>query len=107
MNDYDYGLSDGEHYELYGDRCATIPEAIREWAHNVGAEYPDRAWLNSNYDTWEKNPFYSGPPVPHPEADEDGDRQDAFFEPGESSSPTVWLGLTPVAGGEVDDHCPF
>ena len=36
--DYDYGLSDGEHYEMYGDRCATIPEAIRELAEARGLE---------------------------------------------------------------------
>lgn len=49
---------------------ATEAEAIREWAHNVGYEdcYKDRQWICSNYDTWERNPYYSGPEQEHPEA---------------------------------------
>ena len=27
----------------------------------------DTAWILSPYDTWERNPFYSGPAVPHPD----------------------------------------
>jgi hypothetical protein len=52
-------------YEEY-DRLATPSDAIREWAWNVGSEYPDRQWLVSNYDTIEKNPHYHGPDQPHP-----------------------------------------
>ena len=44
-----------------------MQEAIREWARNVGHERQDQAWLLSDYDTWERNPFYRGPPQPHPE----------------------------------------
>jgi len=46
---------------------ATETDAIREWAYNVGADHSESAWLCSNYDTWERNPYYVGPPVPHPE----------------------------------------
>lgn len=46
---------------------ATMSDAVREYARNVGAERRDQAWIVSPYDTWERNPFYSGPPQPHPE----------------------------------------
>lgn len=57
------GVPDG-----YGhDANATPSEARREFAYNAGADYPDRAWLLTDWDTWESNPHYQGPPVPHPE----------------------------------------
>lgn len=49
------------------DWPATPTEACREYARNVGMYHPERAWILTDYDTWEKNPFYSGPPVPYPE----------------------------------------
>lgn len=42
-------------------------DAAREYARNVGMDNPDRAWILTDWDTWERNPFYQGPPVPHPE----------------------------------------
>ena len=51
------------------DHLATPQEACREYARNVGIEYPDRAWILTHFDTWERNPFYHGPAVPHPESD--------------------------------------
>ena len=50
-------------------RIATVRESIDEWRYNCGAP-ADRAWILSDRDTWERNPRYDGPPVPHPE---DGD----------------------------------
>jgi hypothetical protein len=50
---------------------ATETDACREYARNVGAERPERAWILTDYDTWERNPFYSGPPARHPEDDSD------------------------------------
>jgi len=49
------------------DQLATPADACREYAANVGADHPDRAWILTDYDTWERNPFYNGPAVPHPE----------------------------------------
>jgi hypothetical protein len=44
-----------------------------EWdraeAYDIGELYPERAWVNTDRDVWHKNPFYKGPPVPHPEDD--------------------------------------
>ena len=51
-------------------RIATVREAIDEWRYNCGAP-ADRPWILSDRDTWERNPRYDGPPVPHPE-DSDG-----------------------------------
>ena len=56
----------------YEDRLATKTDACREYACNVGADHPERAWILTDYDTWERNPHYHGPAVPHPE-DDSGD----------------------------------
>ena len=53
-------------YDPWG-HLATPSEACKEYARNVGAEVPDRAWILTDYDTWERNPFYQGSPQPHPE----------------------------------------
>ncbi len=44
-----------------------IQDAVREWVWIVGADCPHVAWLLSDYDSWEANPHYSGPPQRHPE----------------------------------------
>ena len=49
------------------DRLATPTEACREYARNVGSEHPERPWILTDRDTWERNPFYDGPAVPHPD----------------------------------------
>ena len=55
----------------YDETLATPADACREYARNYGAEHADRAWILTDYDTWEKNPCYHGPAVPHPEMDWD------------------------------------
>lgn len=44
-------------------------EQVREWTWVFGAEHPDREWINSPFDSWEKNPHYTGPKGRHPEDD--------------------------------------
>jgi len=44
-------------------------DAVREWVWTVGKDQKDRQWISSDYDTWERNPHYSGPEQKHPEAD--------------------------------------
>ena len=68
-----------------GDRCATVGEAISEFARNVGADRPDQAWLLTSYDSWVANPFYQGPAVRHPEDDQDDDERGDDGFPGESA----------------------
>lgn len=48
---------------------ATEAEADREYAINVGRDNPGQAWILSDRDAWYRNPFYTGPAVPHPEDD--------------------------------------
>ena len=78
---------------------ATPAEAIAEWAHNVGIDCQDRAWLIHDWDVWVKNPWYQGPPVKHPEDDSDDYRDD--FPPEEIAAGPAkpWI--------EPDDDCPF
>jgi hypothetical protein len=47
---------------------ATPDDALREFARNAGRERPGEAWLLHDWDVWVANPFYSGPPVRHPES---------------------------------------
>jgi hypothetical protein len=49
------------------ERCASEEEADREYANNVGHENANYAWILSPRDVWYKNPWYYGPPEPHPE----------------------------------------
>lgn len=44
--------------------------ALNQYAAVYGAEDPQQAWIATPFDTWERNPFYQGPPVRHPEYDE-------------------------------------
>lgn len=49
--------------------------AVNQYAAAHGEDSPDQAWILSPFDSWEPNPFYRGPPVPHPEEydyDEEG-----------------------------------
>jgi hypothetical protein len=49
------------------DQLARPQDACREFARNVGVDHTEDPWILTNWDTWEKNPFYQGPPAPHPE----------------------------------------
>jgi hypothetical protein len=44
-----------------------IQEAVAQWANVYGSEHPDQAWILSDYDSWERNPHYTGPEQRHPE----------------------------------------
>jgi hypothetical protein len=46
---------------------ANISDAECEYVWNVGKDRPHCAWILSPYDTWHKNPYYTGTPKPHPE----------------------------------------
>lgn len=76
---------------------ATPSEAVAEFGRNAGMDRPDRAWLLHDWDVWVKNPFYVGPPVPHPESDY-GDDDSADVEPRPAR---------PGRAGEMDDEIPF
>ncbi len=46
---------------------ASRMDACREYAINAGRDREDSAWILTDFDVWMANPFYNGPPVPHPE----------------------------------------
>lgn len=73
---------------------ASVSEAIQEWAWNVGHERPDCAWICSDYDTWERNPYYQGPPVEHPEVEAEMAAQEAdrMFWQNSDGVDMVWFG---------------
>lgn len=48
---------------------ASLSDARAEYARNVGAEDRGRQWLLTGWDTWERNPYYTGPEQRHPEDD--------------------------------------
>lgn len=37
---------------------ATPTDACREYAYTVGTERPSQPWILTNYDTWERNPYF-------------------------------------------------
>ena len=47
------------------------PSTASEWDHadarQRGEENPEAAWVLTDRDVWHPNPFYRGPPMPHPE----------------------------------------
>ena len=51
------------------DRLATEAEADLEYAIWAGEQDRDRPWVLSDRDVWYRNPYYTGPKVPHPEDD--------------------------------------
>lgn len=44
-----------------------LSAAVRQYAAAYGEQEPAKPWILSPFDTWERNPYYNGPPVPHPE----------------------------------------
>ena len=90
---------------------ATPSEAVAEYGRNAGMDNPDRAWLLHDWDVWVRNPFYAGPPVPHPESD---GYLEGSSEPAEGDDPEVDLAYQPgefkswaARNGGPDDDIPF
>jgi len=46
---------------------ATDADWDRMDARQSGEEHPERAWVLTDRDVWHPNPYYKGPPEPHPE----------------------------------------
>ncbi len=44
-----------------------MQQADAQYAHEKGRDNPDMAWIVSDRDVIYANPFYKGPPVPHPD----------------------------------------
>ncbi len=76
---------------------ATMTDAVREYARNVGADQADQQWILSPYDSWEKNPFYTGPDQGHPE-------DDRFEDDPEFADKAMVIETGPTL---EDDYIPF
>lgn len=50
----------------------TTMDRVYQWADAYGADHPEKPWLLSDFDTWERNPHYQGPRVAHPETLQEG-----------------------------------
>lgn len=89
------------------DEFSTTAELVREQASYDGQFCPDVAWILSDFDTWERNPHYTGPANPrHPDSDYDQVECDA-----EAGAGLRALGIDPqdpcmVPAGS-DDELPF
>ena len=47
-------------------------EELNSWINSVGPQRTNEQWLLSRFNTWERNPYYTGPGQRHPlEADDD------------------------------------
>jgi hypothetical protein len=64
---YDPDLPDGPFNDP--GAAATEGEAAREYGRNAGMEDPSVEWILTPWDSWERNPFYTGKPGRHPEDD--------------------------------------
>lgn len=53
----------------YMSQAEYMGEALREFAANHGERNQDAEWILSPFDTWLRNPFYTGKPGRHPEDD--------------------------------------
>jgi len=57
-----------EQEELSYEQSSSMQELVREQMYWDGQFCPDQAWILSDFDTWEPNPHYNGPPNPrHPD----------------------------------------
>ncbi len=75
--------------------------ALRQYAGAYGEVDPDRAWILTPFDTWERNPHYVGPPVRHPEDDyDDGDVEGVEVVP-------VYATPGSILDADWDDEIPF
>ena len=65
MNPTDFYCEE-DYYAALDERVATPSEACAEYARNAGAMDPGRQWVLTPWDTWERNPAYTGPEQRHP-----------------------------------------
>ena len=53
----------------YMSNSEYMSEALNQYAGVYGEERQDEEWISSPYDTWHRNPYYTGVPGRHPEED--------------------------------------
>ena len=72
--DYDWGHPGDRDWELDQQQFppATTDHAITEWARKCGSDPHriGRQWLLTDYDTFVRNPHYTGSALPHPDEED-------------------------------------
>ena len=66
-------------------RVASISEVAAYQAAVDGEFQPEVEWILSSWDSWERNPYYTGKPGPHPEEEE-------YFTPEEEAAREAFYG---------------
>jgi hypothetical protein len=85
-----------------------MQEAHAEMIQIFGMENPDRQWILSGYDVWERNPFYHGPEQQHPEDDTPTEEWEAWnaLEIARAEKANE-LSHYYVPSTHQEDDCPF
>ena len=88
---------------------ATMSEAVDEWRYAVGQDRTDQQWILSDYDSWERNPFYQGPDQPHPEADEYEDyvTEATEYDPAAEADQEYYAAHHAETSDDGSDDIPF
>ncbi len=84
-----------------------IREGIAEQVQIFGAEMPERQWILSGWDTWERNPYYKGEEQQHPEDDTPHEEWLLHQEHLKSLKAKTWAGAIAQHHKQSDDDCPF
>jgi hypothetical protein len=84
-----------------------IREGIAEQVQIFGAEMPDRQWILSGWDTWERNPYYRGEEQQHPEDDRTHEEWLEHEEYLQSSKAKTWAGAIAQHHEGGGDDFPF
>lgn len=97
MFDEHFISQEQEHYDFH---YPSLSEINREMARHIGEANQDKQWVLTDFDVWERNPFYNGPEQPHPE-------DESFYYEESDKIPAT---LTNVNLEELelsDDEIPF
>lgn len=57
----------GDPSDHFTENMMTQSDHDNHEAMVLGDMKPDQAWILTDRDVWHKNPYYTGPAVPHPE----------------------------------------
>jgi hypothetical protein len=89
-----------------------MQEAHAEMIQIFGMEQQDRQWILTDYDVWERNPYYNGPEQQHPEDDTPHEDWLAGWREGRTKQTKAemdhhrYMMTNPNPNREEDD-CPF
>lgn len=82
-----------------------IREGVAEQVQIFGMEQQDRQWILTDWDTWERNPYYHGEEQQHPEDDrtpEEWEDHQIYLAEMKNEISHYYLPTDPE-----DDDCPF